>query len=97
LCGFEDVEDLQRAHRQWIEEALASELGLRDARWSEAIAVGSLAFVETVKNDLGMKATHREVIEADGTYALRERAASYARNFIGETEGSKLGKYSCVG
>jgi hypothetical protein len=27
--------------------------------------VGSLAFVETVKNDLGFKASHRDVIEAD--------------------------------
>jgi hypothetical protein len=26
---------------------------VRDDRWSEAIAVGSLAFVETVKNDPG--------------------------------------------
>jgi len=40
---------------------------VRDDRWSEAIAVGSLAFVETVKNDLGVKARHRDVIEADGT------------------------------
>ena len=40
---------------------------MRDDRWSEAIAVGSLAFVETVKNDLGVKARHRDVIEADGT------------------------------
>jgi len=36
-------------------------------RWSEAIAVGSLAFIEKVKNDLGIKATHRDVIKADGT------------------------------
>jgi hypothetical protein len=59
----------------------------RYVHWlSEAIAVGSLAFVETVKNDLGVKAMHREVIEANGTYALREPAESYARNFTGEIE-----------
>jgi hypothetical protein len=40
---------------------------------SEAIAVGSLAFVETVKNDLGVKARHRDAMEADGTFALRDR------------------------
>jgi hypothetical protein len=28
----------------------------RDGRWSEAIAVGSLDFVEKVKNELGLKA-----------------------------------------
>jgi hypothetical protein len=32
------------------------ELSVRDARWSEAVAVGSLAFVEKVKSDLGIKA-----------------------------------------
>jgi hypothetical protein len=29
--------------------------------WSEAIVVGSLVFVEKVKNDLGVKAMHREL------------------------------------
>ena len=58
----------------------------REDRWSEALAVGSLAFVERVKNDLGVKAMHREVVQADGTYALREAAEAYARNFTGENE-----------
>ena len=58
----------------------------REDRWSEALAVGSLAFVETVKNDLGVKATHREVLEADGTYALREPSEAYTRNLTGENK-----------
>jgi hypothetical protein len=33
---------------------------LRDERWSEAIAVGSLAFVENIKTALGIKALHRK-------------------------------------
>ena len=48
----------------------------RDDRWSEAIAVGSLAFVDTVKNDLGVKARHRDVIEADGSYNTARTARS---------------------
>ena len=32
----------------------------------ELIAVGSLTFVESVKNQLGFNAAHREVIEANG-------------------------------
>ncbi len=55
-------------------------------RWSEAIAVGSLAFVERVQNDLGVKAMHREVLQTDKTYALRESAEAYAGNFIGKNE-----------
>ena len=58
--------------------------GLDDRR-PEAIAVGSLTFVETVKNELGFKASHRNVIELNGGYALREPAEAYGRNFAGES------------
>ena len=42
--------------------ALRDELSVRDAQWSEAVAVGSLAFVEKVKSELEFKAAHRELI-----------------------------------
>jgi hypothetical protein len=45
----------------------------RESRWSEAIAVGSLSFVNTVKSELGFKAAHREVIAQGETYVLREQ------------------------
>lgn len=61
LCGFADSGDFQLEHRQWVEQALEHERTLRDDRWSEAIAVGNLAFVESVKNELGSKAIHRAV------------------------------------
>jgi len=41
-------------------------LAVRDARWSEAVAVGSLAFVEKVKSELGIKALHRELEQMTG-------------------------------
>ena len=79
LCGFEKVSDFQRAHRQWIAEALAMEAVKRDARWSEAVAVGSQAFVERIKLELGTQATHREHEEADadGMSVLREPQKAY--------------------
>ena len=49
---------------------------MRDDRWSESIAVGSLAFIDQVKNELGFKADHRDVIESDGSYVLREASGS---------------------
>ena len=55
---------------------------VRDDRWSEAIAVGSLALVEMVKRDLGIRAMHRDVIKDDGRHALREPAEAYAGGFI---------------
>jgi putative transposase len=86
LCGFGELADFQTAQRQWIEQALEGAPAVRDERWSEAIAVGSLAFVERVKNDLGVKAKHRDVIEADGSYALREPSDAYAGKFTGKNE-----------
>lgn len=86
VMGFADLRDLQRAHREWVEQALENGLAVRDERWSEAIAVGSLGFVESVKNRLGAKAAHRDVIEADGSYTLREPAEAYANDFTDENE-----------
>ena len=80
-CGFASVVDFQRAHRQWVEDALLRDAGKRDARWSEALAVGSQAFVEKVKRELAMKAQHRNFDEADGSYALREPASAYTGSF----------------
>ena len=51
-----------------------------------APAVGSRPFVETVKGELGLKETYREVIEADRTYALREAAQTYGLKFAAESE-----------
>lgn len=73
LCGFGHVATFQQAHRRWVDDSLAHEAMAREGRWSEAIAVGNLNFVEKVQNELGYKAAHREVIESGGTYELREQ------------------------
>ena len=65
---------------------LRDELSVRDARWSEAVAVGSLAFVEKVKSELGIKALHRELEQVDGTYALRESGEAYRGQFDSKNE-----------
>ena len=55
-----ETRGLSAAHRQWVEIALWDELSVRDARWSEAVAVGNLNFVEKMKSE--KKGPHREVI-----------------------------------
>jgi putative transposase len=52
LSGFADLQDFQTAHRQLVEQGLEDGLGFRDDRWSESIAVGSLAFVDKLKSEL---------------------------------------------
>jgi putative transposase len=90
LCGFTKLADFQQAHRQWMDEAIHGELALRDERWTEALAVGSQAFVEKVKSELGPTATHRELGGVDGTYALRESAEAYRAHFDAENEVLRL-------
>ena len=59
---------------------------MRDARWSEALAVGSLAFVEKLKSELGIKAMHRRVEQAGATAVLRERSEAYGGESGGEND-----------
>ena len=44
MSGFTNPRDFQRAHREWVEQAMENGGAPREDRWSEAIAVGSLAF-----------------------------------------------------
>lgn len=87
LCGFAEVAAFQQAHREWIEEALAHGQGMsRDECWSASVAVGSLAFVDGVRSQLGLKALHREPASVGDGYALREPVRPYAPHFDTETE-----------
>ncbi len=61
-----------------------AEMVMREDRGSEAIAVGSLTFVDKVRSGLGFKAVHREVESLGDSHALRERSEAYARQFAGE-------------
>lgn len=81
LCGFAHVEHFQKAHRQWVEDALAQDAMRREERWSEAIAVGSRDFVERVKGELGISARHREFEEEQEVWVLRERQEPYTGVF----------------
>jgi putative transposase len=77
LSGFTSVARFQEAHRQWVAEALACESRGRDDSWSEAVAVGSRAFVEKVQLDLGMKARRRDVAAVAGAHTLRQPSEPY--------------------
>jgi len=90
LCGFTEAGEFQQAHRQWVGEVLDGEMALRDDRWSTAIAVGGLAFVDRVRSELGIKVMHREVVQSDGTYTLREESEAYGGDFASENDTLRL-------
>ena len=77
LCGFSSIERFQVAHREWVAHSLAGDAPRREPYWSEAIAVGSRAFVERVVTDLGDIARYREFEETGEGWALREPAITY--------------------
>ena len=96
MRGFSNPRDFQRAHREWVDQAMANGAAPREERWSEALAVWSLAFVEKVKNDLGFKAAHREVLEAR---RICMRCASPVKLILAiwlRKQGSKRGEYTFV-
>jgi hypothetical protein len=51
--------------------------------------VGSESFVNATKEKLGIKAQGREVIEADGSYALRESSIPCKTILRAENDGVK--------
>ena len=95
LCGFSEIAQFQHAHRRWVDDSLTRERTTREGQWSEAIAVGNLNFVENMKSELGFKAAHREAIEVDGMYALREQREAYGSHFAGESEALSFENTRC--
>jgi hypothetical protein len=84
LLGIRDSEQLSRSRRDWIEAALQSEGKIREGRWSENVAVGSLSFVEQVKAGLGAWGLGREIASNEVSHEVREAQGSYSGQFVGE-------------
>ena len=85
-CGFECVTEFQRAHRGWVSAALTGRSGGRDERWSEAVAVGSAAFVAKIKGELGLRARSRNIMSGEQCNVLREERAPYMHVFGGKND-----------
>ena len=77
LLSYKSMADLAAAYRAWIDEAISRGTFGREGWWTESIAVGSEQFVHATQATLGIKGYGREVIEAGGSYALRESPAAY--------------------
>ena len=81
LTGFETYDAFRAAHRELVNELLANGNNFRQTRWTESIAVGSKNFIETIKEDLGIFAKGRKLLENDGSFQLREERRAYIVNF----------------
>jgi putative transposase len=78
LTDFKELSDFQDAQRDWINTAIIIGPTIRDALWSESIAVGGLGYVESIQMELGVCAKTRQCIDGGDKYSLRESAVSYS-------------------
>ena len=86
LCDVTSLKDLQNQHREWVEQELMLDLSKRDEIWSESIAVGCEAFIDQVKNSLGIKAEQKEIIEYEDSYFIKEGYSAYNAHLDGKMD-----------
>jgi putative transposase len=86
LCGFIAIEDFQAAHREWVAQALSDDAARREPCWSEALAVGGRAFVETMKENLGDIARYRDLEPVHDGWALREPQGAYSVDLLAKSD-----------
>jgi putative transposase len=77
FLNFDKMADLAEVYRGWIEESMGRAARYRDEKWTKSVAVGSKAYVNAIKEELGYKAKGREVYGSDGSYQLKESPAPY--------------------
>jgi len=61
LTGIRDFQAFQRCHRQWVQSRLVDGDLKREPAWTESVAVGSEAYINKMKLDLGARASYRPV------------------------------------
>ena len=77
ILNFKTINELQKANKEWIEDALKKNANTRDSKWTEAIAVGNKRFVENIKERLNIKAKSRKITKKNNVYELSEPLVPY--------------------
>jgi putative transposase len=77
VFDMDSVENLRKAHAEWIQAALdGSEMG-RNEIWTKGVAVGNEDFVRRTQQWIGIRVNKRKVAEKDGAFMLREPMRDY--------------------
>jgi putative transposase len=82
LSGFDDFPQFQKAHREWVKNALMEKGKHREALWSESVAVGSRDYVAQVGKALGGMARGRSIRKVAEGWELRETQVPYNANSL---------------
>jgi len=80
-----DEQTLTDSYKHWVDDYI-QEGTKREKDRTEAVAAGSVEFVEGIKAKLGVKTKYRQVNNktAGAAYALQEPTAPYKANFDGK-------------
>ena len=78
LLGLQTLEELKESHSSWVEEAVRNDSHGRESAWVQSVAVGSRAFVEITRENLGVQVKGRSVSRTGEEYQLRERQVAYS-------------------
>ena len=84
LSGFHDLPSFQAAHRKWVLDEKKKDDRRRQPQWTEAVAVGSESFVQSVKKRMGFMAVGRQVRSSENNFELREDKIPYTSHFWDE-------------
>jgi len=78
------IDQLRDSHKKWVEEILKTKDYVRESKWTQSIAVGNMSFVESIKQQLGIRAKGRTVAGSRDSYQLRDEQVAYNSNFTPE-------------
>ena len=77
LFNLRDVTSLQQYHNKCLEAELLKETRARDAKWTEALAVGSENFVNNFRKKQSIKTRYRSIESLGETYVIKESDELY--------------------
>lgn len=81
LLNLKSFDQLKAVQEEWVEDALNRKDLKRDSKWTESIAVGNSAFVEEIKQKLGIKALYRTIENKNDAYVLSDGEIPYKISF----------------
>jgi hypothetical protein len=84
LCEIYNVDNYRTTHRRWVEDTLQKNRLLREAKWSEAIVVGSKAFVEKTQQSLGLRVKARSYQSTIYGFQFKEEVGECSAHFGGK-------------
>ncbi len=75
--GFPNVPTFQEQHRRWIDDALDQNTLMREAKWSQSIAVGSETFVNQIAAAINPEISKGKTADIGESFLVREASVAY--------------------